>query len=253
MAWACDSDSEDEVELAELSQTAVMVCNAPQSDVTRNTPLTDRRKFLLGRIPSQVVLLPANQVRALESRMSHVEEDRQQALRAASARALQEKVDRQLQIEAQLRTYILLEKVSKGELDELEPLLSLQPQCYVMQPREQDAAGEMLHKLVDVPPSPVIGECTKFLLKIGANRTLKDKKGLTAFDKACKSKSHGDFVQAVNEHVAAARCHLRHRMRRVFIVAYRFHEVLQEVALRPGYSGFKRCRESFEMHAALQV
>ena len=90
MAWACDSDSEDEVELAELSQTAVMVCNAPQSDVTRNTPLTDRRKFLLGA--SLLRLSFFLLTRCVRSKQDGpVEEDRQQALRAASARALQER------------------------------------------------------------------------------------------------------------------------------------------------------------------
>lgn len=197
--------------------------------------------------PPQTVRLKASQVRELERKQAQMEEARKQALATEAAKAREADEQRQLQLEAQLRTRVVLESVSKGSFEEAQSLWALQPDGHRLKPPERLEAGTALLKLAN-SDLPDVGLRTNFLLTIGADRTIKDIDGCTVLDLAAKA-PHDEFALAIGEYIASLKSALRARLRRVFIVAYRFHEVLQEVSLRPGYSGFKRCRDSFEGRA----
>lgn len=64
---------------------------------------------------------------------------------------------------------------------------------------------------------------------------------------------HEEFANALiaAEYVEPLKSELRRRLRRVMIIAYRFQQVFYVVSLRPGYSGFQRCRSTFEMNASI--
>ena len=198
--------------------------------------------------PPQFVTLNASDVQEMQRKQAEIEEKRKQALVLAAAKAREKEERRQIMQTAQLRTRIALEKIEQGDFEEIEPLWALQPAAYVLNTSERDAAGKVLLELArsDLPD---VDRRAHFLLTIGANRTLKDASGCTVLDYAAKAPDD-KFAVAVTEYIASAKRSLRNRLRRVFIVAFRFHEILQEVALRPGYSGYKRCRQHFEERAA---
>ena len=92
------------------------------------------------------------------------------------------------------------------------------------------------------------------LLQLGAMRTSRGGSGgrKTAVQLARLS-GHEEFANALiaAEYVEPLKSELRRRLRRVMIIAYRFQQVFYVVSLRPGYSGFQRCRSTFEMNASI--
>ena len=231
--------------------SALLLSDTESGDASDTSPpaLLWPRSMLLWPRPPQTVTLEANEVQELERKQSQMEEERRQALAGAAAKAREEDEQRQIQLAARLRARIVIEEVAKGvfKKDDVESLWALQPVGYVLHHCEKHAAGTTLLKLAS-SALPNVGLRTHFLLTLGADRTLKDKDGCTVLDLAAKAPKD-EFALAVTQYIASAKSALRARLRRVFIVAYRFHETLQEVALRPGYSGFKRCRANFEGHA----
>ncbi len=230
-----------------VEEASALVLNdmeAVDASDTSSLALSPRDPMLLLPRPPQTVRLKASEVRKLERKQDQMEEARKQALATAAAKAREEDEQRQLRLEAQLRTRVVLEKVSNGDFEEAQSLWALQPDGRVLQPHERGEAGTTLLKLAN-SALPDVGLRTQFLLTIGADRTIKDMDGCTVLDLAAKA-PQDEFALAIREYIASLKSALRARLRRVFMVAYRFHEVLQEVSLRPGYSGFKRCRDSFE-------
>ena len=120
---------------------------------------------------------------------------------------------------------------------------------------QREQASKILFELASSPrtPSPSAVSCTT-LLQLGAMRTSRGGSGgrKTAVQLARLS-GHEEFANALiaAEYVEPLKSELRRRLRRVMIIAYRFQQVFYVVSLRPGYSGFQRCRSTFEMNASI--